>query len=436
MGHSSTMAASPIFALIDCNNFYASCERVFNPALAGRPVVVLSNNDGCVVARSAEAKALGVKMGIPWFQVQSLARQHRIIALSSNYSLYADMSHRVMTLLGTFSPQQEVYSIDECFLDLCGFPPFSLVEYGQRMRRTLQQCLGLPSCVGIAPSKTLAKLANHVAKQWPAMQGVCDFTSLSAEHLDKILIALPVKEVWGVGAQSAKRLQELGIKTVLDLKRAPPKALRQQFSVVMERIIAELNGVSCLALEEITPPRQQILSSRSFAIPVTSQQELAEAVCSFTSRAAEKLRRQSSLAGIIGVYIRTDSFRADKAQYTSGKKIMLPSPTDDTQLLIKSALSGLEAIYRPHYHYKKAGIVLNDIIAYTHYQASLFENESQRARSKALMQTLDSINGRMGSGTVRLGERLEKPWQTKTSRRTPRYTTRMAEIPVCKAGPK
>lgn len=428
------MAMHPLYALVDCNNFYVSCERVFRPSLNDHPVVVLSNNDGCVVARSPEVKALGVKMGAPWFQLQPLARQHRIIALSSNYSLYADMSARVMTLLAAFSPHQEVYSIDECFLDVSGFSHTSLFNYAQHMRRTLQQCLGLPACIGIGPSKTLAKLANHVAKQRPDTQGVCDFTSITASDLDKILLSLPVKEVWGIGVRTATRLHALGIHTVLDLKCAPAKTLRQQFSVVMERTIAELNGVSCLALEEVTPPRQQIQSSRSFSTSVTSQEDLAEAVSAYTSRAAEKLRRQSSLTGAIGVYIRTNLFKTNRPQYSRGIRVALHGPTDDTRLLISAARRGLAAIYLPHYAYKKAGVVLDDIVANTRYQPTLFDDEPQRARAQALMQTLDKINQRMGRGTVRLlGEGLQKKGQTKADQRTPRYTTRINEVPVCKA---
>ncbi len=253
-------------ALVDCNKFYVSCERVFNPGLEGRPVVVLSNNDGCAVARSNEVKALGVKMGAPWFQLKDLARQHGIIAYSSNYALYADMSNRVMSILSAFSPDQEVYSIDECFLDLSGFRRRSLTDYGQEIRQRIRQWTGLPVCVGIGASKTLAKLANHVAKKNPQFRGVCDLDAMPPQQQDAWLDRIEVGEVWGIGRQLAPKLQQIGIRSVLDLKRSDPATLNARFSVLMEKTIRELNGVLCIELEEMAAPRQQIISSRSFGV--------------------------------------------------------------------------------------------------------------------------------------------------------------------------
>jgi len=338
-------------ALIDCNNFYASCERVFNPALEGRPLVVLSNNDGCVVARSQEVKDLGIKMGVPWFQIETLAKQHGIVAFSSNYALYADMSNRVMAILATFSPSQEVYSIDECFLDLAGFERRGFTRYGQEMRSAIKRWVGLPVCVGIAPTKTLAKLVNHVAKKRPQFEGVCNFNELSAGEIDAIMGELPVGEVWGVGSRYAARLQQMGISTVLDLRRASPKAMRQQFSVVMERTVAELNGESCLALEEMAPAKKQIMSSRSFGRPVFTLDELAQSVASYMSRAAEKLRRQHSLAGAVQVYVRTNPFKEKEPQYSQGLILPLPDPTDDTRQLVSAALVVLRRLYQPGFSY-------------------------------------------------------------------------------------
>ncbi|EEF26393.1 uv inducible DNA polymerase umuc / mucb, putative [Ricinus communis] len=354
MGPSTIATAQRAIALVDVNNFYVSCERVFNPKLRNRPVVVLSNNDGCAVARSNEVKALGVPMGAPWFKFKDLAKQHGIIAYSSNYALYADMSNRVMSILRQFSPNQEVYSIDECFLDLTGFARRDLVVYGQDIRKRILQWTGLPVCVGIASTKTLAKLANHCAKKRPEYHGVCNFNSLSPAALDEILDSIEVGEIWGVGRRLAPRLQQLGFHTVLDLKRADPETLRQQFSVVMEKTIRELNGTVCIELEEINPPKKQILSSRSFGVPVTDIDGLSESISLYVSRAAEKLRRQHSYAGSIYVYIRTSPFKKHDRQYSNGMTVPLPSPTDNTTKLVSVALWALKQLYRPGYHYAKA----------------------------------------------------------------------------------
>ena len=282
----------PIFALVDCNNFYASCEKLFDPRLAGVPVVVLSNNDGCVVARSAEVKALGIPMGVPWFRIRDQARRHGIVAFSSNYALYADMSNRVVEVLAQFSPDIEVYSIDESFLDVAGFEGTGLAEYGRQIRERVQRWLGLTVCVGIAPTKTLAKLANHCAKKNLAgTAGVCDFTIMPAADLDALLARIDVGEVWGVGRKLTPRLQAMGIGTVRDLRDADAETLRARFSVVLERTLRELRGTSCLALEDVVPDRQQIICSRSFGERVHDLEALQEAVASYLSRAAEKLRQ-------------------------------------------------------------------------------------------------------------------------------------------------
>jgi len=317
-------------ALIDVNNFYVSCERVFNPKLRNKPVVVLSNNDGCAVARSNDVKTLGVPMGAPWFKFKDLAKQHGIIAYSSNYALYADMSNRVMSILRQFIPDQEVYSIDESFLDLTSFQRKDLVKYGQQIRSTILQSTGLPVCVGIASTKTLAKLANHCAKKRPEYNSVCNFNSMHDSQLDQLLSEIDVGEIWGVGRKLAPKLKQVGFNTVLDLKRANPEILRQNFSVVMEKTIRELNGIVCIELEEVTPDKQQILSSRSFGTPVTNIHGLSESISLYVSRAAEKLRRQQSYAGSLYVYIRTSPFRDKDPQYSNGMTIKLPSPTDST----------------------------------------------------------------------------------------------------------
>lgn len=415
-----------IFALVDVNNFYASCERVFNPKLANRLVVVLSNNDGCVIARSAEAKAVGIPMGMPYFQVEKLLKQHQGIALSSNYALYADMSNRVMTILAQQSPQQEVYSIDECFLGMDGMS--DLYQRGQKMRRQIQQWTGLPVCVGFGASKTLAKLANHCAKKGLAgSKGVCDFTVAPAAALDSLLGRIAVSEVWGVGRRLSGRLEVLGVTTVKQLRDADPTIIRRRFSVVLERTVMELRGVSCLSLEEVAPAKQQIMCSRSFGNPVLDLEDLREAVASYAARAAEKLRRQQSVATTVQAYLQTNPFKPQDPQYSPAITIPLPSPTADTRSITQAALEGLETIYKAGYRYKKAGVMLLGIEPADKVAPSLFDVEPRR--SQALMAVVDAINRANGRGTIRLAaEGIVKPWQMRRERMSLRYTTRWGEL--------
>ncbi|MEQ1815537.1 MAG: Y-family DNA polymerase [Nitrosomonas sp.] len=363
-------------ALIDVNNFYVSCERVFNPKLEDKPVVVLSNNDGCAVARSNEVKALGVKMGQPWFQLKDLAKKHGIIAYSSNYTLYADMSNRVMSILAVFSPNQEIYSIDECFLDLTGFIKQNQILYGQHIRQRIKQWTGLPVCVGIGSTKTLAKLANHIAKKNPEFNGVCDLNAMSLWQQDEWFRKIEVGEIWGIGRRLAPKLQEIGIKTVLDLKTASPSQLRARFSVVMEKTIREINGTACIELEEINSPKKQIVSSRSFGMPVSDLASIEESVSLYISRAAEKLRRQQSYAGAVHVSIRTSPFNEKDPYYANSMTISLPRQTDDTRLLTRVALWGLRRIYRRGYQYQKAGVMLSELVSRQYRQLDLFGSVS------------------------------------------------------------
>lgn len=416
-------------ALIDVNNFYVSCERVFNPKLEGSPVVVLSNNDGCAVARSNEVKALGVKMGQPWFQLKELARKHGIIAYSSNYALYADMSNRVMSILGMFSPEQEIYSIDECFLDLSGFKRHSHTGYGQKIRKRIKQWTGLPVCIGIGPTKTLAKLANHIAKKHPEWNGVCDLNSLSSQQQADWFRKIEVGEIWGIGRRLAPKLHEIGIKTVWDLRTASPSQLRARFSVVMEKIIREINGTTCIELEEINPPRKQIVSSRSFGIPVSDLASLEESVSLYISRAAEKLRRQQSFAGAVHVSIRTSPFNEKEPYYANSMTIALPRQTDDTRLLTKVALWGLRRIYRRGYKYQKAGVMLSELVSRQYRQIDLFGSTDTRASQ--LMRVIDQINARMGRGTLKLAsEGFKQPWKMRQGNKSPNYTTCWDEL-IC-----
>jgi len=424
-------AVNRSIALIDCNNFYVSCERVFNPALKRKPIIVLSNNDGCVIARSQEVKDLGIKMGVPWFKVQNLARHHKIIVFSSNYTLYADMSNRVMKIISEFAPNQEVYSIDECFLDLTGFKHLGLTDYGQRIRSTINRLVGLPVCVGVGASKTLAKLANHIAKKYFVFDSVCNLNEITQGTLDLLFSKIEVGEVWGVGGRTEKKLAKLGVNTVFDLKQSSPQALRKQFSVLMERTIRELNGESCIPLEEIAPLKKQLVCSRGFGIPVSSLSELSEAVITYATRVAEKLRRQRSVTAMVYVFIQTDPFKKKDRQYNSGRLIHLTNPTDDTRILINAVLTGLKSIYKSGFAYKKAGVLLDDLLPFNQHQKSLFDDKEAQAHSEFLMQAIDGINNTMGSGTIKfLGEGLEKQWRAKAEKKTRCYTTRIDEIPV------
>ncbi|RJG06233.1 Y-family DNA polymerase [Noviherbaspirillum cavernae] len=420
-----------MFALVDCNNFYVSCERVFNPKLEGKPVVVLSNNDGCCVARSNEVKALGVQMGAPWFQLKDLARQHGIIALSSNYCLYGDMSNRVMTILRDFSPNIEVYSIDESFLQIDGLIGVwkSYGEMGQAIRQKIRIWTGLPVCVGTgAGSKTLAKLANHLAKKRPEFDGVCDLTSLTEMQQAEYFASLDIGEVWGVGRQISARLRSMGIENVQQLRQACPKQIRLHFGVVMERTVNELQGMSCLELDEVAPANQQIIASRSFGAPVVTYDELRESVTSYMLRAAEKLRRQHSMCSAVHVFIHTNRFREQDAQYSNGVTVPLTEASSDSRRLVAAVLHGLKSIYRPGYLYKKAGVMLLDLTPAAVRQQLLFREENPR--SDKLMQTMDLLNREYGRNTVSLGSAgIQQRWAARFESRTPRYTTHWDELP-------
>lgn len=420
-----------MFALVDVNNYYASCERVFNPALQGKPIVVLSNNDGCCVSRSDEVKALGVKMGTPWYQIRDLAKQHGIQAFSSNYALYADMSNRTMSILAQFSPRVEVYSIDEAFVDVGNMPHVDLTAYSQRIRARVLQWLGLPVCVGIASSKTLAKLANHVAKKRSAYVGVCDWSALTTHVQDDLLASIEVGEVWGVGRRIAARLAEMDIHTVGQLRAADTQTIRRRFSVVLERTVWELRGIPCLALEEVAPAKQQIMCSRSFSHAVTGLPELSQAVVTYVTRAAEKLRHQGSLAGMVQVFIQTNEHKPAEPQYYPSHTLSLPDATDDTRTLVRYALHALRGIYRPGYRYIKAGVMLSALSTKAHRQGNLLSSEAATQKAAALMAVMDTINRREGRNTVFLaGTGINPSWHMRRERQSPHYTTRWTEVPT------
>lgn len=429
----------PLFALVDCNNFYASCEKLFNPKLTHRPVVVLSNNDGCVVARSAEVKALGIPMGVPWFKIQDEAKRHGIVAFSSNYALYADMSNRVVEVLSGFVPNLEVYSIDESFLEVSGIPlpKGGLAAYGTGIRQRIADWLGLAVCVGIAPTKTLAKLANHCAKKGLAgTDGVCDFTELTQDELTALFDRVKVGEVWGVGRKIDARLAAMGIRTVRKLRDADAEAIRARFSVVLERTVRELRGISCIDLEEMVPDRQQIMVSRSFGHLVHDLDELEEAVASYIARAAEKLRSQHSLAGAVQVYIRTNIFKPEMPQYQRGVTLPLPEATSDTRILAGWARRILRRVYLPGFGYHKAGVMLLDLRRAGNRQLSLLDEQggADDARSDKLMSVLDGVNQRYGRGSLRLAaEGVDRAWRMRRGNLSPGYTTDWAGLAVVRA---
>jgi DNA polymerase V len=411
----------PVFALVDCNNFYASCERVFNPMLEGKPLVVLSNNDGCVVARSNEAKALGIGMGVPEFQIRPLLRAHRVQVFSSNYTLYGDMSQRVMETLEQFCPDSEIYSIDEAFLSLSGFTSRNFTEYGHTIRATVKRWTGIPVSVGIAETKTLAKIANRVAKRTPDMGGVFDL--LACPDREVLLGRIGVEDVGGIGPSYAHLLKQHGIATTLQLRQADDQWIRKHLGIAGVRLVYELRGHSCLELEACPPPKQGITCSRAFGKPISTLAELEEAVSSYVSRAAEKLRGEGLAATVLTVFVMTNEF-TQEPQYRNSVTCALPVGTDTTSELIRAALRGLRTIYRDGYRYKKAGVMFTALVPASQVQPDLFDRQD-RPRSTRLMTALDAVNDRWGSGTLEYASSgMTKAWKTQFHRRSPAYTTK------------
>jgi DNA polymerase V len=413
-------------ALVDCNNFYVSCERVFQPELRGKPVVVLSNNDGCVIARSNEAKALGIAMGAPWHLHRKQFEVAGVIVRSSNYTLYGDMSSRVMQVLSRFTPDLEIYSIDEAFLSLSGFEA-RLESHARALRAAVLQWTGIPVSVGIAPTKTLAKVANHAAKKDQKHGGAVLLLDEMAQ--DDALSKIELTDLWGVAGRLAARLRAIGINTPLDLKLGDPWLIRERLGVVTARLALELRGVPCLGLEHEIPDRKSIMASRSFGQPVTALAELREAVASYTTRAAEKLRRQSLATASLVVFIETNRFKPDEAQHYAARPVRLPVATSDSARLIGTARAGLDAIWRDGYRYKKAGIVLLDLHPAAAVQEGLFDKKDD-ARRVTLMRTIDRLNIRFGRDTVSFAAagRRQRPWKLRRERLSPCYTTAWDEL--------
>lgn len=422
--------AEPVYALIDCNSFYASCERVFRPDLLRTPIVVLSNNDGCVIARSADAKPF-VKMGALFHEIRGELKRHGIVAFSSNYALYGDMSERVMAILEAAFPSVEIYSIDEAFADMSGLPE-PLESIGRRVQVEVRQKTGIPVGVGIATTKTLAKLANAAAKRWQKQTGgVVDIRDPARR--DKLLRAMPIEDVWGVGPSLRAHLAAMQISTAWDLAQMDAWTLRKRFNVIVEKTVRELRGVACLAIEQEIEPRQEICSSRSFGKRLRELPPIQEAVTAYATRAAEKLRQQGSLCRQLRVSLRTGMFNPTEARYANGVLCQLPYPTDDSRLIIKAVQAGLQQVYREGFSYAKAQVLLLDLCRKNEYTPDLFAPQ-QPARTERLMNTLDAINHRWGQGTLQPG-RIAKTveWSMRRELLSPAYTTRWSDLLVAKA---
>ena len=417
-----------MYALIDCNNFYVSCERVFDSRLDGKPVIVLSNNDGCAIARSNEAKALGIKMGANFFEIEELVKQHNVQVFSTNFVLYADMSMRVKGLLSQFCPEVEDYSIDEAFLDFNGFQHFDLKEHCTTIAQTVRQGTGIPVSIGVAPTKTLAKVANKFAKKYPAYNNVCLIDT--EEKRIKALQKFEIGDVWGIGRQHTRRLAAMGVQTAYDFTQLSKGWVRKNMTVTGERTWSELQGEVCFRIETVPPPKQTIMVSRSFGKMIEDETTIGEAIATYTAMAAAKLRKQRSCAAQMLVFIDTNPFRNDLPQYCQNIVIKLPVPTNSTQELIHYAMDGLKKIYRPKYLFKKAGVMMMDICSEDAVQSNLFD-KVDRKKHKSLMSVLDTINDRYGRNTLKIGCMGDgKAWKIKQERLSPCYTTRLTDFPI------
>ena len=418
-----------MFALVDVNSFYASCETVFRPDLRGKPVVVLSNNDGCVIARSAEAKKLNISMGEPYFRLKNLLREHQVSVFSSNYALYADMSQRVMSTLEALAPAVEVYSIDEAFMDLTGIRHCrNLDAFGREVRERVQRDTHLTVGVGIAPTKTLAKLANHAAKIWRKTGGVVDLSNIARQR--KLMALTPVEEVWGVGRRISKKLNTMGILTAKDLSEQSAWVIRKHFNVVLERTVRELRGEPCLELEEFAPVKQQIVCSRSFSSRITEYTAMREAICNYAVRAAAKLRGERQYCRQVAVFLRTSPHAQGEIFYANQAMGKLLTPSNDSRDIIRAAMAALDSIWQEGPRYMKAGVMLGDFFSQGVSQLNLFDDNKPQANSESLMRVIDGIN-QSGKGQLWFaGQGIAKPWAMKRDMLSPCYTTRYSDLPV------
>ncbi len=414
-----------LYALTDCNNFYASCERVFNPKLEGQPIVVLSNNDGCAIARSNEAKALGVQMGEPAFKLKELIKKHNIHVFSSNYTLYGDMSRRVMNILSQFTPNVEIYSIDEAFLDFSDFYSLNLAEYARKMKVYVQQCTGIPVSVGVAGTKTLAKLANRLSKKSAKAAGVLVLTE--PLHIKAALQRTQVGDIWGIGRQYARFLQKHNINTAYDFSQASESWVKKHLHVVGQRTLLELRGKPCIELEEVQPDKKGICTSRSFGKPVTELEHLKEAIASHSSKCAEKLRKQHSCANTLTVFVHTSHYTT-KPQYFNSQSIVMPVASNSTLEMIHYACKAVERIYKPGYEYKKCGVILTEIVHEQQVQRSLFDTIN-REKHHSLMLTLDKVNSLYGSNSLKAAAQGNgKRIKMNQEQLSPCYTTRFTDL--------
>ena len=414
-----------MFALVDCNNFYASCERVFRPDLNGKPIVVLSNNDGCVIARSNEAKDLGIPMGAPAFEYEKVFQQQKVHVFSANFALYGDMSHRVMSVLSDYSPDMEIYSIDECFLSLKGFEFFNLQEYGMLMRNKVVKWTGIPISVGIAPTKALSKVANRIAKKFSERtKGV--YIIDSEESRIKALKWLKVEDVWGIGRQHAKRLQAQGVKTAYDFTLLNDAFVRKQMSIVGLRLKHDLQGIPTLNLDEVQP-KKNIATTRSFDGNYTKFEQISERVSTFAVSCAEKLRKQNSCCNSLMVFVHTNRHRKDLPQYSRNIVIQLPFATNSSIELSKFAIQALKQIFKEGYSYKKAGVIVQDFTPQDSVQKSLFEERNEK--HIPLMKAVDKLNALFGQQKIRLASQdAKRVWKMKQEKLSPNYTTKLADI--------
>jgi len=415
-----------MFALVDCNNFYASCERVFDPRLEQRPIVVLSNNDGCVIARSNEAKALGIAMGEPAFQKEKVYAKHNVAIFSSNFALYGDMSQRVMRTLAQHSAAMEIYSIDEAFLECGGLTADGLDRFGSQLRKTVKQWTGIPVSIGVAPTKTLAKVANHIAKRLPDNSGVCVLNK--EETIEYCLKKLPVEKLWGVGRRYALFLRSWGINTAWDLRRMPEGWVKDNMTVVGLRLQKELKGEPCIPLENQPQKKKEICTSRSFGTMVTELDELQQAVSMYATRCAEKLRTQNSCTNLVEVFLHTNPFRPDLPQYKNVRFVRLPVASNSTLSIVQAALRGLRSIYRAGYQYKKAGVIVSGLVPSNTIQYNLFHSTDED-RHMRLMNAMDTVNDREGRDILRVAEQgFDRRWTLRQERLSPCYTTRWADF--------
>jgi len=416
-------------ALIDCNSFYASCERIFNPKLLGKPIVVLSNNDGCIITRSAEAKALGIKMGEPYFKAKKIIEKNNVKVFSSNYSLYGDISQRVMEILLGFSPEVEIYSIDEAFLNFKGFKNHELLTYCKHIRQTIKQWVGIPVSIGVGSTKTLSKIANHLAKKEADYEGICILKG--DEKIEEALNRIEIGDVWGIGRRLSKFLRNYEVRTAKQFAFLDRRWIRKNMGVVGEKIQLELCGVSCLDLELLPSPKKSCCVSRSFSRPIEKIEELQESIANYGSRVAEKIREEGLIAQSMSIFVLTNHFNKKEKQYSSSIKLQLDYPTSDSKLIVKRAVEGIKRIYKEGYRYKKAGIILYELHSSSSVRGLL---DYDKPRTDSLMRSLDEINYRYGSATLRLAaEGVRRSWHMRREKVSPCYTTSFDQLMIVKS---